>query len=178
MRLLETMYTSGRTRPQTTKMPHGCGSSSKYVISKPVMSSTLKSSMSVCTHHGSSQHAHMAQQCQCITGPLRRACPSGCASKRCALGLTSCRDAAGRGRGQCSHQDCCRKVEERHLEVVWVGVRIDVLAPDAAARALQACQVVDQYVSPASPPTMPFAAPQSWNAQRQASADTPAKLES
>ena len=36
------------------------------------------------------------------------------------------------------HQDCCRKIEKRHLEVVGVGIRIDVLAPDAAARALQA----------------------------------------
>jgi hypothetical protein len=49
VRLLETMYTNGRTRPHTTKMPQGCGSSRRYVISNPVRSSTLKSKMRVCT---------------------------------------------------------------------------------------------------------------------------------
>ena len=53
VRLLATMYTRGRTRPHTTKMPQGCGSSSRYVISKPVRSSTLKSKTSVCRQHAS-----------------------------------------------------------------------------------------------------------------------------
>lgn len=140
-------------------MPQGCGSSSRYVISKPVMSSTLKSSMSVCEHHGSRQRTYTKQQYQCITGPLQRVSPSGDASNCCALESASCSNAAGRGLGQQDHQDCCRKIEKRHLEVVGVGIRIDVLAPDAAARALQAGQIIDWYMSPTSTPTLPFEEP-------------------
>ena len=73
--------------------------------------------------------------------------------------------------GSVNYQDCCRKIEKRHLEVVWVCISIDVLAPDAAARALQACWNLHQYISPASTPISAIDVPQNVGAQQDNYAD-------
>jgi len=56
----DTRYITGSTKPHTAMMPHGSGSSMMYVSSKPVRSSTLNSSSSVCARApapNASEHA-------------------------------------------------------------------------------------------------------------------------
>ena len=62
------MNRSGKTRPHSAMMPYGSGSSMSFVISNPVMSSTVKSAPRTCGHNRT--HTMKAVPCSPRTSAL------------------------------------------------------------------------------------------------------------